>query len=88
MAGRALKGPADRMLASLGHESSALGIARIYRNLIDILVIDELDRDQAEPIRALGIDVVVAQTVMGGREDRERLAGETLAAARRERAPR
>ncbi len=86
--GKALKGPADRMLASLGHESSVLGIARMYQDLIDILVIDEIDGDQADAIRALGVDVVVTQTVMGGREDRERLAGETLAAATRARAPR
>lgn len=86
--GKALKGPADRMLTSLGHESSALGIARMYQGLIDILVIDDLDRGQAEAIRALGVNVVVTQSVMGGREDRERLATETLAAAHRVRAPR
>ena len=86
--GKALKGPADRMLASLGHESSALGIARIYQDLIDVLVIDEVDGDQADTIRALGLDVLVTQAVMGGRQDRERLAGETLAAANRARAPR
>ena len=33
--GKALKGPADRMLASLGHESSALGVARIYADCRD-----------------------------------------------------
>jgi LPPG:FO 2-phospho-L-lactate transferase len=79
--GKALKGPADRMLTSLGHEPSALGVARIYRDLIDIMAIDEVDRNLAPAIRDLGLDVVVAQTVMGGREDRERLAAEILDAA-------
>ena len=78
--GKAVKGPADRMLTSLGHEPSAVGVARMYRGLIDIMVIDDVDRDLAPTIRDLGLGVVVAQTVMGGREDRERLATEILAA--------
>src|SRR5439155_11440953 len=47
VAGAALKGPADRMLASLGHESSALGVARMYAGLIDAFVIDEVDAELA-----------------------------------------
>ena len=43
--GRALKGPAAQMLATLGHEVSALGVARLYAGLIDGLVIDEIDRE-------------------------------------------
>ncbi len=86
--GKALKGPADRMLASLGFESSALGIARMYRDLIDVLVIDEIDRDLVDAIRSLGVDVLVTQTVMGARDDRERLAAEVLACARRARVTR
>lgn len=83
--GRALKGPADKMLTSLGHEASALGIAMIYRDLLDILVIDEVDTELVKPIRELGMDVCVSQTVMGGREDRVRFAREVLSAARRSR---
>ena len=41
--GRALKGPADRLLASLGHEPSVVGVARLYRDLAAVLVIDEVD---------------------------------------------
>ena len=41
VAGRALKGPADRMLASMGHESTALGVARLYAGLVDRFVIDD-----------------------------------------------
>jgi LPPG:FO 2-phospho-L-lactate transferase len=85
--GKAIKGPADRMLTSLGHEPSATGVARMYRDLIDMMVIDEVDRDLAPAIRDLGLDVVVAQTVMGGRQDRERLAAEILAAVHATRSP-
>ena len=76
--GKALKGPADRMLATLGHEVSAVGVARIYTGLIDGLVIDDVDQDLAPRIQDLGIEVLVTGTIMGGPEDRERLAAETL----------
>ena len=81
--GKALKGPADKMLTSLGHDASALGVARLYQDVLDILVIDDTDHDLAEPIVALGLDVMVTQTIMGAREDRERLAREVLGEAQR-----
>lgn len=79
--GKALKGPADRMLATLGHDVSALGIARIYEGLLDMLVIDTEDAGLRSEIEALGMEVIVTNTIMGGPEDRERLAREVLAAA-------
>jgi LPPG:FO 2-phospho-L-lactate transferase len=83
VAGQALKGPAAQMLASLGHEVSALGVARLYAGLLDVLCIDEQDRDLAPAIEALGMRVLVTGTVMGGPDDRRRLAAEVLAAAGR-----
>lgn len=77
--GKALKGPADKMLATLGHEVSSVGVARIYAGLIDVLAIDDVDADQATAIEALGIRTLVTNTVMGGSADRERLAAELLA---------
>ncbi len=79
--GQAIKGPAAQMLASLGHEVSALGVARLYVGLLDVLCIDERDRDLAPAIEALGLRVLVTATVMGGADDRRRLAGELLDAA-------
>jgi LPPG:FO 2-phospho-L-lactate transferase len=76
--GRALKGPADRMLASLGHEVSATGVARIYADLVDGMVIDRTDQDERAGIEALGLRVLVTGSVMGDAEDRARLASETL----------
>ena len=43
VAGAALKGPADRLLAELGHESSVVGVARLYAPLAATLVVDEAD---------------------------------------------
>jgi LPPG:FO 2-phospho-L-lactate transferase len=80
--GRALKGPADRMLASLGHEVSALGVSRLYAGLARGMVIDHVDSDQRAPIEALGMRVLVTDIVMGGAGDRQRLAQEVLAFAR------
>ena len=76
--GRALKGPADRMLASLGHEVSATGVARMYAGLIDGMVVDRTDEDERAGIEALGMRVLVTGSVMRDAEDRARLASETL----------
>lgn len=78
---RALKGPADRMLTTLGHDPSASGVAALYRDLVDVFVIDTRDAQERAAIEAMGMRVLVTDTIMGGREDRERLAGEILAAA-------
>jgi LPPG:FO 2-phospho-L-lactate transferase len=79
--GKALKGPADRMLASLGHESTALGVARGYAGLIDAFVIDTVDAALAPAVEALGVRVVVTDTIMTDDSSRARLAREVLAAA-------
>lgn len=76
--GRALRGPADRMLASLGHEVSAVGVATLYRGLIDGMVIDTVDAALAKPIEALGMEVLVAPTVMTNSDDRSTLAATVL----------
>src|SRR5215211_4371700 len=76
--GRALKGPADRMLASLGHEVSATGVARMYAGLVDGMVVDRADEDERAGIEALGMRVLVTESIMRDAEDRARLASETL----------
>jgi LPPG:FO 2-phospho-L-lactate transferase len=76
--GRALKGPAAEMLATLGHEVSVLGVARLYDGLIGGFVIDELDRELAPALELMGLRVLVTATVMGGEDDRRRLASEVL----------
>ena len=74
VAGRALRGPADRMLTSLGHESSALGVARLYEGLVQAFVIDQQDEALAPQIEALGMAASVLPTVMRNDEDRAGLA--------------
>lgn len=77
--GQALKGPAAQMLAGLGHEVSAAGVAAIYAGVIDGLIIDLLDERLAPRIEALGMRVLVTDTVMRDDDDRAELARESLA---------
>ncbi|HYC07635.1 MAG TPA: 2-phospho-L-lactate transferase [Candidatus Binatia bacterium] len=79
--GRAVKGPADRMLRSLGHEASALGVARQYTRLADVFVIDRVDEALGPEIGTLGLRVVVADTLMTDDAARVRLARVVLDAA-------
>lgn len=76
--GQALRGPADRMLESLGHEVSAFGVARLYEGVIDGMVIDEVDADLAPRIEDLGMRALIAPTVMLDRETRLDLARRVL----------
>jgi LPPG:FO 2-phospho-L-lactate transferase len=78
--GVALKGPADRMLASLGSEATALGVARQYTGVADVFVLDRLDEALAPQIRELGLRTVVTDTIMAGDAGRARLAAEVLEA--------
>ncbi|MEZ5378157.1 MAG: 2-phospho-L-lactate transferase [Acidimicrobiales bacterium] len=62
--GKALKGPADRLLVELGREASAVAVAEWYRDVVGVLVIDEVDAELAPAIEALGVRCVVAPTIM------------------------
>ncbi len=70
IAGAALKGPADRLMAELGHEPTVVGVARAYADFVGTLVVDDADSGSAHAIEACGVRCVVAPTVMrspGGR---------------------
>ena len=72
--GEAVKGPAAQMLSSLGHEVSAAGVAAYYGDLIDVIVIDEVDRLLGARIEAQGAGVAITGTLMKTDEDRRALA--------------
>jgi LPPG:FO 2-phospho-L-lactate transferase len=77
--GKSLKGPSDKMLAELGHEPSALGVAKLYADITGTFVIDPADKTQAELIRKLGMKVEVVPTVMKTRTQKRNLARSLLA---------
>ena len=65
--GRApVSGPAGKMMAAKGFEVSALGVARIYEGLLDRLVVDQRDAALAPSVEALGLEVLVTDTIMDG----------------------
>jgi LPPG:FO 2-phospho-L-lactate transferase len=79
--GRAIKGPAAKMLGELGLEASPAAVAARYAGLIGGFVMDQEDAALADEVRALGLEVVTAQSVMRSDEDRESLARVCLALA-------
>ena len=78
IAGRALKGPAADMLRDLGHETSALGVARLYRDFTGLFVLDEEDRALAPAIEELSMRAAVTNTVMTTLEDKRAIASFVL----------
>ena len=80
IAGAALKGPADRLLAELGHEVSVVGVARLYAPLAATLVVDVADAALAPAVEAEGMRCIVTPTVMTGTAEAAALAGAVLGA--------
>jgi len=76
--GAAIKGPAADMMRALGHEVSALGVARLYAGLIDCFVVDNVDAASAPAVQALGMDAVARDTMMTGDDGRARVAAALL----------
>ncbi len=74
VAGAALKGPADRLLAELGHEVSVVGVARLYAPLAATLVVDDADAALAPAVEAAGMRCVVTAAVMRGPAEAAALA--------------
>jgi LPPG:FO 2-phospho-L-lactate transferase len=77
--GKSLKGPSDKMLAELGHEPSALGVAELYADFTGTFVIDPADKKQTASISKLGMKVEVIPTVMTTPTQKRKLAQSLLA---------
>jgi LPPG:FO 2-phospho-L-lactate transferase len=80
IAGRPVKGPADRLMAPLGIDVSCVGVAHEYREFCSTLVIDAGDADRVGEIDALGVHAVTADTLMTDARVAAALARDTLAA--------
>jgi LPPG:FO 2-phospho-L-lactate transferase len=72
--GRAIKGPADRMLARIAGGTSPAHVAGCYPGLLDVLIFDPADAHEAEAVSALGVRPLVAPTLMGDLNAAQRLA--------------
>ena len=82
VAGEAVRGPLAGMLASLGHEPTAVGVARLYADVAGTFVLDEADAALAPDVEALGLRAVVAPVVMIDPEMREDVGRAVLEAVR------
>jgi LPPG:FO 2-phospho-L-lactate transferase len=80
--GKTIKGPADRMLRDQGLAASATTIAELYKDFLDVLVIDRADAPLQPEIEALGVRVGVTDTIMTSMEKKSALAAAVLQAAR------
>ena len=72
--GRALKGPAAKMMKSMQLRASAAEVARLYDDVVGVFVLDEVDRKQAAQVEALGMRPVVTNTIMRGLREKKSLA--------------
>ncbi|WP_310531953.1 2-phospho-L-lactate transferase [Novosphingobium sp.] len=79
--GRALKGPLSKLLAERDLRRGNIDIAQHYGALVDSIVIDRGDADDAPALREGGHAVTLAETLMRSAADQERLARDVLAAA-------
>lgn len=78
--GRPVRGPADRLLSGLGVEVSAVGVAGLYADFCGTFVIDDVDAGLAPRVAALGVDAVVAPTLMTDDQAAASLAKQALGA--------
>jgi LPPG:FO 2-phospho-L-lactate transferase len=76
--GKAIKGPAAKMYRELGITPSAYAVAEHYGGLLTGFVLDDVDKDQAGSVEALGLKTLVTDTIMKTPDDRRRLAEEVL----------
>jgi len=76
--GRALKGPAAKLMSELGHTPSALTVAEFYRDVMDTLVIDTEDESLVSVLADLGVSCQVTSTIMRNDADQEGLARQLL----------
>ena len=70
----AFSGPAARLMTAKRLRPSSEGVARLYKGVVDALIVDESDRDQAIAIEKEGVSCHFTSTLMRSREDEVRLA--------------
>jgi len=76
----AFSGPAARLMTAKGLRPSSEGVARLYKGVVDALIVDESDRAQAIAIEKEGVSCHFTSTLMRSREDEVRLAKVALEA--------
>jgi len=81
IAGKVVKGPADRMMKAMGLRANALGVAEYYAGLVDHMIIDHADAGLAAEIMALGMGCTTLPTLLTSRAEKEALAASIIRVA-------
>jgi LPPG:FO 2-phospho-L-lactate transferase len=81
VSGAPIKGPADKLMRGLSMEVSAVGVARCYRDFLDVMVIDKQDEHLLSEIEDLGIPAVATNTIMHDMAAKAALAHKVLEVA-------
>jgi LPPG:FO 2-phospho-L-lactate transferase len=76
--GKAIKGPAVPLMQAIGLPATAVGVAQAYQDVLDVLIIDQVDAHLQSAIEALGIAVIVTDTIMRGAAEKAALARTVL----------
>jgi LPPG:FO 2-phospho-L-lactate transferase len=76
--GKALKGPAAKMFQELGMNSQSSEVAKYYRNILTLFILDKKDEDQIALIEGWSIMCKALDIIMPNRKERKRLAGQIL----------
>jgi LPPG:FO 2-phospho-L-lactate transferase len=78
ISGKALKGPADRMLASLNYRADAVGVANFYENIANYYLMDDNDVKLSDEVSELGMKPYTADIIMPDLAGKVRVAQEIL----------
>jgi len=78
VSGSPLKGPADKLMSHYGVEVSPIGVAKLYEDFLDLLILDNRDKELIGEIASMGIEAIAANTIMKTLQDKIRLAEFTL----------
>lgn len=81
VSGSPIKGPADKLMRGLGMDVSAVGVARCYRDFLDVMVLDQQDAHLLDAIEDLGIPAIATDTIMRDAPSKAALARVVLEAA-------
>lgn len=65
----ALSGPASKYMHAMGIESSPIGIASHYADVVSTLVISESDKEYEDQIRNIGVNVYKTNIIMDNEQD-------------------
>jgi len=74
IAGTVVKGPAEKLMRGLGLEVSAWSVANLYKDFLDVFILDAMDKEQKSRVETLGVRAVVVDTLMKTIDDKVRLA--------------